>query len=85
LGPGREKIAKGQAEIGFFNVSEALAPGVELAGPVPAPLQQYIAYDAAVLKTAHNRAEAAAFVKFINSKVVGDRWKAAGLEQLNLR
>jgi len=85
LGPGREKIAKGEAEIGFFNVSEALAPGVELAGPVPAPLQQYIAYDAAVLKTAPDRSEAEAFVKFINSKAAGDRWKAAGLEQLNVR
>jgi molybdate transport system substrate-binding protein len=83
LGPGREKIAKGEAEMGFFNVSEALAPGVELAGPVPAPLQQYLAYDAAVLKNAPDKAEAEAFVKFINSKAAGERWKAAGLEQLN--
>jgi molybdate transport system substrate-binding protein len=84
LGPGREKIAKGEAEMGFFNVSEALAPGVELAGLVPAPLQQYIAYDAAVLKTAPDKTGAEAFVKFINSKAAGERWKAAGLEQLNV-
>ena len=84
LGPGRERIAKGDAEMGFFNVSEALAPGVELAGPVPAPLQQYLVYDAAVLKAAPDRAEAEAFVKFISSKAAGERWKAAGLEQLNV-
>jgi molybdate transport system substrate-binding protein len=85
LAQGRESIAKGEYQMGFFNVSEALAPGVELAGPVPAPLQQYIAYDAAVLKAAPDRAEAEAFVKFINSKAAGEHWKAAGLEQLNAR
>jgi molybdate transport system substrate-binding protein len=85
LGTGREKIAKGEAEMGFFNVSEALAPGVELAGPVPAPLQQYIVYDAAVLRAAPDRAQAEAFVKFITSMAAGERWKAAGLEQVNPR
>jgi molybdate transport system substrate-binding protein len=82
LGPGRESIAKGEAEIGFFNVSEARAPGIELAGPVPAPLQQYISYDAAVLKTAPARNEAEAFVRFISSKAANTRWQSAGLEQL---
>jgi len=85
LATGREKIAKGEYQMGFFNVSEALAPGVELAGPVPAPLQQYIAYDVAVLKTAPAKTEGAAFAKFIASKAAGERWKAAGLEQLNAR
>jgi molybdate transport system substrate-binding protein len=85
LGPGRERIAKGEYEMGFFNVSEARAPGVELAGPVPAPLQQYIAYDVAVLKTAPAKTEAAAFAKFIESKAAGERWKSAGLEQLGAR
>ncbi len=85
LGTGREKIAKGEYEMGFFNVSEALAPGVELAGPVPAPLQQYINYDAGVLKTAAARNEAEAFVKFLSSKTATARWQSAGLEQLNAR
>lgn len=85
LAQGRESIAKGEYQMGFFNVSEALAPGVELAGPVPAPLQQYIAYDAAVLKTAPDRDAAAAFVKFIASGKAGANWKAAGLDQLNPR
>ncbi len=85
LGTGKERIAKGEYQMGFFNVSEALAPGVELAGPVPAPLQQYIAYDAAVLKSAPDKDGAAAFVKFIASKGETARWKSAGLEQLNPR
>jgi molybdate transport system substrate-binding protein len=85
LAPGRERIAKGEYEMGFFNVSEALAPGVVLAGPVPAPLQQYLNYEAAVLKTAGAKNEAAAFAKFISAKAAGERWKSAGMEQLTAR
>jgi ABC-type molybdate transport system substrate-binding protein len=85
LGPGRERIAKGEYEMGFFNVSEATAPGVVLAGPVPAPLQMYLNYDIAVVRTAAAKNEAAAFVNFVTAKAAGERWKAAGLEQLNPR
>lgn len=38
LGPGKELIAKGEYEMGLFNISEATIPGVVVAGPVPAPL-----------------------------------------------
>jgi molybdate transport system substrate-binding protein len=82
LGTGRERIAEGEYEMGFFNVSEALAPGVVLAGPVPAPLQLYLNYDVAVVKTAAAKNEADAFAKFITAKAAENRWKAAGLEQL---
>jgi molybdate transport system substrate-binding protein len=85
LGTGKARIARGEYQMGFFNISEALAPGVELAGPVPAALQQYIAYDAAVLKAAPDRDAAVAFVRFIESKAAGAQWKSAGLEQLNPR
>lgn len=83
LAQGRESIAKGESQMGFFNVSETRAPGVELAGPVPAALQQYIDYDAAVLKSAPDKDAGAAFVKFISSRAANARWKAAGLDQLN--
>jgi molybdate transport system substrate-binding protein len=82
LGPGREGIAKGDYEMGLFNVSEALAPGVVLAGPVPAPLQQYINYDVAVLKTAVQKKSAADFISYVTAKSTGEKWRAAGLEQL---
>jgi molybdate transport system substrate-binding protein len=85
LGEGRQAIAKGEFEIGLFNVSEGLAPGVALAGPVPAPLEQYINYDIAVVKGAANAKEAVAFVKFVTAKAAEPRWKAAGLEQLSGR
>jgi molybdate transport system substrate-binding protein len=82
LAPGRERIAKGEYEMGFFNVSEATAPGVVLAGPVPAPLQLYLNYDIAVARSASAKNEAVAFVKFVTARSAATRWKAAGLEQL---
>jgi molybdate transport system substrate-binding protein len=48
LGPGRELIAKGEYEMGLFNMSEVTVPGVVLAGPIPAPLQDYTKYEGAV-------------------------------------
>jgi molybdate transport system substrate-binding protein len=80
LAPGRELIAKGDYEMGFFNISEATAPGVVLAGPVPKPLQQYTNYDIAVLKDAAAKKDAQAFVKFVSSNEAGARWKSSGME-----
>src|SRR6266446_2935338 len=48
LGPGAELIIKGEAELGFFNLSEVL-PGLRVIGPIPAPLQGYTFYEAALL------------------------------------
>ena len=46
---GQELVASGEIEIGLYNVSEIpRAKGVVLAGPVPAAVQVYIVYDAAV-------------------------------------
>jgi molybdate transport system substrate-binding protein len=85
LAEGREMIAKGEYEMGFFNVSEAKGPGVVLAGPVPAALQQYTNYDVALVKGAPDAKDGAAFVKFLTSKAVAARWTAAGLEQMARR
>jgi molybdate transport system substrate-binding protein len=77
LDPGQQAISKGEAEIGFFNISE-VRPYVKYAGPVPAPLQKYTSYEAAV--TAKAAEPAAAFVKMLASAGSAERWKAAGLE-----
>ena len=82
LAPGRELIAKGEYEIGFFNVSEATAPGVVLAGPVPAPLQQYTNYEVALVTGADNAKGGAAFLKFMTAKAAGARWTGAGMDQI---
>jgi molybdate transport system substrate-binding protein len=82
LGPGKELIAKGEYEMGLFNISEATIPGVVVAGPVPAPLQEYTTYDAAVMANAANKDGAAAFVKFITGKGAAATWKAALIDAM---
>src|SRR5262249_15198124 len=48
LTSGGELVAKGEVEMGFFNLSE-VPKGVTVAGPLPGPLQGYTFYEAAVL------------------------------------
>ena len=80
LGPGKELIAKGEVEMGLFNISEATIPGVVVAGPVPAPLQEYTSYDAAVLSGAGSREAAAAFLKYVTGKPAAATWKGADID-----
>jgi molybdate transport system substrate-binding protein len=82
LGPARDLIAKGEYELGIFNVSEAEAPGVVLAGPVPAPLQQYTIYAAAMMSNAATKDRAADFVNFVTGKDAALRWRAGGVEAM---
>jgi molybdate transport system substrate-binding protein len=78
---GQDKIAKGEAEIGLFNVSEIpRAKGVVLAGPVPAAVQVYIDYDAAIPATSTAVEPALALLKFFTAASARPRWQAAGLE-----
>ena len=80
LGPGKEAVAKGTYELGFFNASEAEAPGCVIAGLVPQSLQQYTNYDAGVLADAAQKDAGGAFVKFLTGKAAAERWKAARME-----
>lgn len=80
LGPGKALVAKGDYELGFFNASEAEAPGCVIAGVVPASIQQFTNYDAAVLGDAASKDVGAAFVKYLSSPSAQARWKAARLE-----
>jgi molybdate transport system substrate-binding protein len=82
LGPGKELIAKGEVEMGLFNISEATIPGVVVAGAVPAPLQEYTTYDAAVMAGTANKDAAAAFVKFVTGKSAAATWKAALIDSM---
>ena len=56
-------VARGEVELALFNLVE-LPPGVRLAGPVPAPLQDYTSYETAVLANGGAApSEAQAFIK----------------------
>jgi len=78
---GQDQIAKGEVDIGLFNVSEIpRAKGVVLAGPVPAAVQVYINYDAAIPTSSTAVEGALALLKYFTAPSALARWRAAGLE-----
>jgi molybdate transport system substrate-binding protein len=79
LDPGQQQIAKGEIEMGFFNISE-IRPFVKYGGPVPAPLQRYTNYDLAIAKKAPSPDAAAALVKVIAGGSAREHWTSAGME-----
>jgi molybdate transport system substrate-binding protein len=79
LTDGFAMVAKGEVELALFNLVE-LPPGVRLAGPVPAPLQEYTSYETAVLAGGAAPQEAQAFVKLMTSAFARKTWEAAALE-----
>jgi molybdate transport system substrate-binding protein len=79
LAPGGELVAKGEIEMGFFNLSE-IPPGVTVIGPIPEPLRNYTSYEAAVLAKGAAHEQASAFAKFMASAGASKVWRDAGLE-----
>ena len=78
LDPGQELIAKGELELGLMNASE-VRTFVKFAGPVPAPLQDYTAYEVAL--TAKSASPAAlAFAQFVGGPAAAQHWKTARME-----
>jgi molybdate transport system substrate-binding protein len=77
---GQGLIAKGEADLGLYNVSEIpRAKGVVLLGSVPAAVQAYITYDTGVPASNASPSAAIEFVKFIASPAAVLSWRAAGL------
>jgi len=78
---GRELIAKGEVDVGLYNLSEiARFPGVVSAGPVPAAVQVYINYDAAVPASNATPEPALALLKYLTLAAARPIWTKAGLE-----
>jgi molybdate transport system substrate-binding protein len=83
LAEGHELIAKGEVEIGLFNLSEiADGKGVKTAGPVPPPLQLTTTYEGALMSDGSVPEAARAFIRFLASAEARDRWIAAKLQPL---
>jgi molybdate transport system substrate-binding protein len=76
-----EKVARGEAEIAVTLMSEIVPiKGAKLAAPVPAALQSYTIYAAAIPASSSDPANARAFIAVLSGPAMAERWKAAGFE-----
>jgi molybdate transport system substrate-binding protein len=72
-------VANGEAELGVFLTNVFNAPGVELAGPFPADLQQELVFAAAIGKKATAPDAANALLDFLKTSPAVAAIKAAGM------
>ena len=76
-------VAKGDAEVGLFNISEIMpVKGVKLVGPLPLAVQNYIVFTAAIHAGSPSPEAAQAFIGFLSSPAARAQWSAGGLESL---
>ena len=77
LGPGGEMVAKGEVEMGFYNLSE-IPKGCAVAGPLPGPLQGYTVYETAMTAKGSKDPAAMELVRVLAEGA--NAWQAAHLE-----
>ena len=73
-------VRRGEAEICIAAMATLLTPGLDLVGPLPAELQDYIHFSAAVGAAAKEPQAAAAFIKFVTAPAAAAAYKAKGME-----
>jgi molybdate transport system substrate-binding protein len=79
-------IARGEAEVGFQQISELLPiPGIDFVGPLPPELQRITTYFAGVASGAKSPAAAGALIKCFVSPDGMRAMKTAGLEPIASR
>ena len=81
IGGGTAAVAKGEADIGLFNISEIIpAKGVTLVGPLPPDLQSYIVFAGAVHAASTSPDTALAFLQALSDPNARDAWQKGGFE-----
>jgi molybdate transport system substrate-binding protein len=73
-------LKRGEAEIGVASIATLFASGVDFVGPLPAELQAYIHFAAAVGAAAKEPQAGAALIKFITAPAAAAAYKAKGME-----
>jgi molybdate transport system substrate-binding protein len=78
--PAAKAVANGEAELGITQISEILPyAGAELVGPLPAEIQLYTVYPAALAAGTKEAGAAAALIKFLTAPAAIAVLKAKGL------
>jgi molybdate transport system substrate-binding protein len=72
-------VASGEAELGIFLANVFNAPGIEIAGPFPADLQQELVFPAAIATNAKEPTAAKALIDFLKTPAAIAAIKAAGM------
>jgi molybdate transport system substrate-binding protein len=76
-----ELVAKGEIEIGMVVLTQILTtPGVELVGPLPAEVQSYVSFVAAVGSNSHAPDVARELIRFLTGPVAAPVIKSQGME-----
>jgi molybdate transport system substrate-binding protein len=84
--PVGEIVAKGEAELGFQQLSELMpVPGIELVGPLPDGVQKVTMYAAGISVDSKQPAAAKAFVQFLTSPGVAPTVKSFGLDPVTAK
>lgn len=77
-------VARGDAEIGFQQISELLPiTGIELVGPLPAGVQRTTIFSAGVATKAANPDAARALIRYLTSPGVAAAIRKSGLEPIS--
>ncbi len=78
--PAAKAVANGEAELGITQISEILPyPGAELVGPIPADIQLYTVYPAAIAGDTKAPDAAKALIKFLTAPAAVAVLKSKGL------
>jgi molybdate transport system substrate-binding protein len=76
-----EAVARGDVEIGFNQISEIIvAPGIDLVGPLPTPLQNFTLFAGGIVSTSKEQDAAKALIRFISSPAAQVIWKTKGFD-----
>jgi molybdate transport system substrate-binding protein len=79
-------VARGEAEIGFQQISELLPiPGVDYVGPLPAEVQRITLFSVAVSAASKNIVTARMFISFLTSLEAAPTVAKSGLEPAKFR
>ncbi len=79
-------VARGDAEIGFQQISELLPiAGIDVVGPLPAEVQYVSVFSAGVVKTSAHADAARAMIRFLASPEAAPVIERTGLDPIRAR